>query len=65
MVVELQIEYCRMWNLCFRDDHLFPSGVVDGVCRIAVSVGVAEHGRYGYLCDGFGNRKSVFCMRCL
>ena len=65
MVVELQIEYCRMWNLCFRDVHLLPSSAVDGVFQIAVLVGVAEHGRYGHLCDGFGNRKSVFCMRCL
>ena len=65
VVGEFQIEYRRMWNLYFRDVPLFPGSAVDGVCRIAVPVGVAEHGRYGYLCDGFGNRKLVFCMRCL
>ena len=62
---ELQIEYRRMWNPYFRDVPLFPGSAVDGVCRITVPVGVAEHSRYGYLCDIFGNRKLVFCMRCL
>ena len=65
VVVEFQIEYCRMWNLCFRDVLLFPSSAVDGVCRIAVPALVAEHDRYGYPCDGAGSRKEAFCVRCL
>ena len=65
MVVELQIEYFRMWNLSFIVVHLFLSSAVDGVCRIAVPALVVEHGRYGHLCDGAGNRKEAFCMRCL
>ena len=44
VVVELRIEYFRMWNLCFVDVHLFLSSAVDGVCRIAVPTLGGEHG---------------------
>ena len=64
-MAEIQIEYRRMWNLCFRDGILFLSSAVDGVCRTLIPARVAEHDRYGYPCDGAGDRKVAFCVRCL